>query len=376
VARTILIGNPENRRVVSFREAVLTRDGDTVEVVSYIDLLRGDSALSDLAAGPAIVRQDSAGESFEVDKALLTLGYDRALAAGASTIAPAAIAELEFDRGRIICPRQLHCGFVELLAKIQTIYDDRPDWSILQPISGIEFLFDKRLTSRRWHSEGIPVPEPLDDIASYDDLRSLAQTRGIREIYIKVSCSSSASCLAVYSHREARDFITTTIECADTGWYNSLKIRRYSEPSRVAEIVNYLLREGAQVEVGVPKARLRGAPFDIRFVVIGGEALFAVVRQNRHGITNLHLGGWRGDWDALASTVPAEQLDAARADAVRAAETSGCFVVGVDVLLERSGAGHRVIEGNAFGDLLPGLSHDGLTVYEQVIRRATAQFAG
>jgi len=51
---------------------------------------------------------------------------------------------------------------------------------------------------------------------------------------------------------------------------------------------------------------------------------------------------------------------------------SGAFHVGVDLMFELGGARHRVIEGNAFGDLLPNLERDGLDVYSWQITRLPA----
>lgn len=44
--------------------------------------------------------------------------------------------------------------------------------------------------------------------------------------------------------------------------------------------------------------------------------------------------------------------------------------VGLDVMFEPGLERHRVIEANAFGDLLPNLTLDGLSVYEWEIREA------
>ena len=139
---------------------------------------------------------------------------------------------------------------------------------------------------------------------------------------------------------------------------------------RVEEIVAFLLREGSQVEEEVPKARLDGAFFDCRVLVVAGAPAFLVVRQNRHPITNLHLLGWRGDRQAFERLVPPQVRAVALESCTRAFAAHGCLHVGVDVLFEENLAGHRVIEANAFGDLLPNLSRDGLSVYEWEIRAA------
>ena len=40
------------------------------------------------------------------------------------------------------------------------------------------------------------------------------------------------------------------------------------------------------------------------------------------------------------------------------------------LMYEAGFRGHRVLEANAFGDLLPNLTRDGLSVYEWQVRQA------
>ena len=60
------------------------------------------------------------------------------------------------------------------------------------------------------------------------------------------------------------------------------------------------------------------------------------------------------------------------ADCVAVQRASGAFHAGVDLMFEPSLTRHRIIEANAFGDLLPNLSRDGLDVYGWQLRRMRA----
>ena len=108
-------------------------------------------------------------------------------------------------------------------------------------------------------------------------------------------------------------------------------------------------------------------------LVIAGEARHWVVRQSRHPMTNLHLGNQRGDGFALGELLGPEKLAAALALAEKAA---ACFpdslYAGVDVLLD---ARHQAFVGeiNAFGDLLPRLTHRGESAYTAIARACHAQ---
>jgi glutathione synthase/RimK-type ligase-like ATP-grasp enzyme len=182
-------------------------------------------------------------------------------------------------------------------------------------------------------------------------------------VFVKLSCSSSASCLCIYDPQN--DSLVTTIERAHTGWYNSRKLRR-ARGKGAAEILAFLIREGSQIEEEVEKARVDGRWFDCRVLAVAGEPAFTVVRTSPHRITNLHLGGTRGDPDDLPSATHAVMMATCR----RVAAAHDCLHVGIDVMIEKGWRGVRVLEANAFGDLLPNLRRDGLDVYEWQIRAA------
>jgi hypothetical protein len=366
----LLIGNAENRRVTLFQEALALQGLPPARVVPWVELLAHPGRLADLPDSEALVRIDSAGESWEVEKALLKRGHPEARDEVCSRLTPAEVDALAYDHGRILCPRQYHFGFLSVLEELASVFAERPRWRVLQSPASIADLFDKRITSRKYAALGVPVPEPLEGVTDAESLRERMREADCREVFVKLSCGSSASCLAIFRRGRARDTLVTTIEQATTGWYNSLRVRRIEEPARVDEVLAFLLAEGSQVERSIPKARLGGDYFDCRVLMVRGEPAFTVVRQSRIPITNLHLGGWRGDVDALRAAVPPNELAEALESCRTVARAHDCLHVGIDLMYEEHFTGHRVLEANAFGDLLPNLRRDGLTVYEWEIREA------
>ncbi|WP_434345070.1 STM4014 family protein [Myxococcus virescens] len=369
----ILVGNPENRRVTLFQEALARQGLPPAHVVPWRELLASPGLLADLPDSEAFVRIDSTGENWDVEKALLKRGYEDAVGQGCSVLTPEQVDRLPMDRGRILSPRQHHLGFLRVLAELESIFAAHSRWHILQKPSAIADLFDKRITSRRYAALGVPVPEPLGGVTDVKSLRERMREEDCREVFVKVSCGSSASCLAIYRRGRSADTLTTTIEVAKTGWYNSLKVRRIEAPEQVDEILTYLLGEGSQVERSIPKARLGGDYFDCRVLMVRGEPAFTVVRQSMRPITNLHLGGWRGDLGDFHAAVPRNELADAMESCRTVARSHDCLHVGIDLMYEEHFAGHRVLEANAFGDLLPNLRRDGLTVYEWEIQEALRQ---
>lgn len=371
MTRFLVIGNPENRRVTMFQAALAAQDQPPATVIAWRDLVAPGAparVLGALPKGPAILRIDSAGEDEDVERALILRGEAPARAEGYAAVLDArGLEATPRELGRILVPRQHHLGFVAVLDEIEAAL--RPAWRVTQPVAAIRDLFDKRVTSARWQAMGIPVPEFLTGVEEPEDLRAQMRERGWPSVFVKVASSSSASCLAIFTMDARGEHAITTVEDTGRARYNTRKLQRLTTARAIDRLLRFLLQEGSQIERAIPKAGLGEGYFDLRVLTIDGEPAFIVVRSAPHPITNLHLGGQRGDLDALRARVPAASWEAAMASCVRVQQTSGAFQVGIDLMFEPGLRAHRVIEGNAFGDLLPNLVKDGLDVHGWQIAR-------
>ncbi len=368
----VVVGHPAHRRVTLFQAALAAQGLPPARVIAWTELaVPGAPARLLASLGEAILRIDSAGENDAVDRAFLGRGEAAARAGGYPAIDAATLAALPVALGQIVHPRQHHLGFLAVLDEIAAAIADQPALRVVQPPRAIARLFDKRATSAAWHALGVPVPDTLPggEVRDPDDLRARMIAAGWPSVFVKLTSGSSASCLAVFVHRATGEHVMTTIEDTGAARYHTRRIQRVRERARIDRILGFILGEGAQVERAIAKARLASRYIDCRVLTIDGEPAFVVVRAATHPITNLNLGGQRGDLAALRAVVPPEAWDAAMASCRTVQAQSGAFHVGVDVMFEPGFAAHRVIEGNAFGDLLPNLERDGLDVYGWQIRR-------
>lgn len=381
MTRFLIIGNLDNRRVTGFAEA-LARAGERAPILlGHRALIADPTRLAAIPEGPLIVRIDSVGEHAEVERMLLERGAvklpDHARCERLST---AELRRRPLRHGELLAPRQHHAGVLDYFDSLAAVFATRPQWRVLNPIADLRVLFDKRETSRRYANAGIPVPEQLPNleaIVTAADLRAAMVEQRWSAVYVKLSCASSASGLALYRHAPSRpagdrDLLITTVAQTRNGRFNSRQLQRLRERAEVDSLLDWLLAEGVQIERAIVKAQLDRKPFDVRVLVIAGEPAFAVVRQSRHPITNLHLGGTRGDLDALRRRVPETAWAAAMRSCERVFATHGCLHIGVDLLFEANLRGHRIVEANAFGDLLPNLTRAGKSVYEWELDRIHA----
>lgn len=356
--RFLIIGNPENRRVSLFTEALAQQGQPAPEVVPWSEVVKSTAALERIK-GPRFVRIDSYGENFAVEKELLRRGGF------------AGIDSLEERRGEVLAPAVTYRGFQQVLRELEALFARRPEWKVLNLPAEIDELFDKRRTSRRFHAAGLPVPEFLEEVPSSPDaLLEAVRERGWRQVFVKPAMGSSASGVLLVSVTARSAQIRTSLEWDAPRFFNNLRLSHYRTAPEVRRALAFVLEQGAQVERAIPKATLAGALFDCRVLCIAGEPRFVVVRQNEHPITNLHLGGWRGDLEALKAAMPKGAWEAAMQTCRNVAALYRSLHVGLDVMFEPGLERHRVIEANAFGDLLPNLTLDGLSVYGWEIREA------
>ncbi|WP_405997398.1 STM4014 family protein [Streptomyces sp. NBC_00829] len=338
--RLAVVGNPDNRRVTLFQGAARAARLPAVRAVPWIDVLRNRARFRP----DEWVRIESPGEDPLVDRELrgaddparvegTALWYERFVAAAGE------VAELARSAGA-------------------SLLDDPADLAV---------LFDKRLCHGVLREAGVPVPESptsgagAPKVRGWDDVRALLERTGMRRVFVKLAHGSSASgVLAVETASGGRVQATTSVERDDQGrLFNSLRVRRYTAESEVARLVDALAPDGLHIERWLPKASQGGRTADLRVVAVAGRATHAVVRTSRSPMTNLHLGGARGDLAAVRAAAEAAGSDWAGVLELcerAAACFPGSLRVGVDLLPATGWRRFAVGEVNAFGDLLPRLT--------------------
>ncbi|RZB16684.1 hypothetical protein StrepF001_25805 [Streptomyces sp. F001] len=333
--RFAVVGNPENRRTTMFADAVRAAGHPAPRLLAWRDVLRGRYAFMP----GEFVRIDSPGENTEVDR--LLRGTDD----------PTRV------EGTALWYRRFTTAVLEVTGAARgagAVPSADPE--------EVAVMFDKRRCHARLAAAGVPVPPALTGpLGGWEELREGLKAARIRRAFVKPAHGSSASgvvALAVAGPGRVR--ATTSVETTPDGrLFNSLRVRHYDAEPEVAALVDALAPDGIHVERWLPKAYQGGRAADLRVVVVAGRATHAVVRTSRHPMTNLHLGGARGDLDAAREAIRAAggSFDDALDAAERAAACfPGTLCVGVDVLPATGWRRFTVGEVNAFGDLLPRLT--------------------
>jgi glutathione synthase/RimK-type ligase-like ATP-grasp enzyme len=324
--------------------------------LSYQELLQDSESLARLEAD--VLRIDSPGENAEVAAALIRGG-------GGPKGVQLAFGEIDFLR-------EYHRGFCQILDLIE-----RRGLPCLNSPRDISIMFDKWACHRLFMERG--VARPPAEMAPSDVSQFLEQLRRTPHgrLFLKPLHGSSASGVCALRWTQDRQQLIAPLrvqeERGKAVLVNSLDVRTYTTLADIEFILGILLPQGMISEQWIPKLTLPGGAIDLRVLVIAGEARHWVIRQSRHPMTNLHLGNRRGDEAELLNVLGAEKLAVAFETAEQAA---ACFpdslYAGVDILIDSR---HRVMVGeiNAFGDLLPRLTHRGDAAYTSIAKAFYAQ---
>lgn len=338
--RFVVVGNPGNRRVAMFAEAVRAAGLPPAKVLAWREILAGTCAVPT----DSLIRVDSPGEDEHVDRLL---------------------------RGSLAHPYRAdgsgawYAGFVEGLRRLGETVAGTPGARLLNDLDDVAVMFDKRRCHEVLTRAGCPVPPTINGssgsdgdggVDSYESLREKMRERRWSKVFLKPAHGSSASGVVALTAVGTRVAATTSVAMTPDGLMNSLRVQTYRD-EQAAALVDRLCADPVHVERWFPKASLGGRTIDLRVVVIAGKATHAVVRASRHPITNLHLGGARVDVAELRAVIGEDRWREWIATCEQAAAQFGrTLMVAVDLLPGVGWRRHVVGEVNAFGDLLPRLS--------------------
>lgn len=387
VPRYVVVCNPGGKRWDTYRRELLAfwhARGvvPDVTVVPWADVVPRDGVLDGLLAfdSPAVVRLESPGKDDDVTRLLLEAG------ARDDPAEPRTVwRDLAIPKGLLVRPGLVYRGFRRVLRGLHASFAARPHLSPTACPLAIAEMFDKTATCQKIAAAGVPVPETWPDPGKLTapltpeefDLNSPpqpARTLGSPTVYAKLNTGSSATGIIFITVAGHGLRGTTTLAEIDGQFFNTRRLRTVARES-LGRAADFLVSEGAIVQRGIPMAQIDGQNFDVRVVCVNAKPVATIFRLSPHPMTNLHLGGRRGDWQHCRNTIPTRQwLDGLDA----ASDAAACFdstIAGVDLLFERGSYRPVILEVNAFGDFFPGWTDAaGRSVHWHEIAATAARF--
>lgn len=376
--RFVTVTNEGCRRLAFYRDALQKLGFHAPVVVPYSDLLARKVHLQEVIREGDIVRLESPGRDWGVEKALLLRGVEAAARENQFRWLRAKEVEaLEFDKGRLWPSRQWFCGLASLMNEIKTQLQHCPPHQLTHQPNDITTFFDKPLCQARLQAAKIPVPPALPFPANFEAFMSQLREKGWRRVFLKLAHGSSAVGVVAFQTNGAQVRAVTTTEMVhhngECQLYSSRKLRTYESWQEVEQLVNQLCRERLHVEKWFPKASLQGKTCDARLVVIAGRVWGGIARLSHGPLTNLHLLNDRAPLSQLRDAMRDQDWRAA-CDSCEAAMAlfPDTLTGGVDIAFSPDFRRHAILEINAWGDLLPDVSVDRQGTYEAQIEAVMA----
>ena len=176
--RFVILGNRQSRRIELFQAALQRLAQPPAVVVAWAELLAGHARLDEIIVAGDVVRLESPGKDFAVERALLSLGADEPDEEDPTGLAydrmpRSAAAALIFDKGRIHTPRQWYLGFRAALREVAGQLsrsatpvaaagcDGRRHCSLSPVSEGEGWHADRRGEHRHFPISPSPQPSPL-----------------------------------------------------------------------------------------------------------------------------------------------------------------------------------------------------------------------
>jgi hypothetical protein len=368
----VIIGNAGNRRIDLFQQALTERGLPVAQLVTYQDLIAERVTLPDVVTPGGILRIESPGKDSEVERALLLAGAEVPDEPTFAHISRTEVEQISIEKGRLLYPRQWYLGYCRVLAEIERQRLLCPPHTLMNHPADIAAMFDKRVCHRRMREAQIAVPRSLGPISSYEELIAAMRCERCPRVFIKLAHGSSAAGVVALQVSERQQLAISTVEMVESAGelqlYNSRRLRTYRDTREIARLIDALCRHCVHVEQWLPKAGIDDRTCDLRVVVIAGHIRHVVVRLSRGPMTNLHLLNTRGNFEAVLERMGLQAWDAACQTCLHAMD---CFphslYAGIDLLISPGFQRHAVLEINAFGDLLPGILHEGEDTYSAEI---------
>ncbi|WP_332860349.1 STM4014 family protein [Janthinobacterium svalbardensis] len=331
------------------------------QVLEWRDWLAQPALLHEALRQPGILKIEPPGDDPAAHLLLLQAGCR--LLGRAPVRAP--------EHGELLAMDAWFAGFTSAMASLAAQLADFPHTGVFNAPAEISRMTDKLACQRHLAAHGVPVPFLLGPVQSYEHLQSLLHAHQLDRVYLKPRYGSSASGVVAYRRNRAGRQQATTSAALQHGdgaarLFNVKRMARYETTADIAALVDALAAQELYAEAWLNKPRCGDSHYDLRIVTLAGQPAHRVARIGKQMMTNLHLDNRRGDAAGLLNTADMQALEETAALAARAFPAS--HVTGYDLVVRHGQA--RVLEANAFGDLLPGLLWQGIDTYTAQLAHA------
>lgn len=380
-----VIGIPGTKRLMHLDAAVSREPRVRVHHWSWLDVIRRGVNWAELRQHSRCwLRLESPGKDWAVEQALLQRGAEGSLEPCFESWTTEEVGSMTAQPGLIVAQAQWWMGWRKVLQEIRdALATQAPHVICSSPPEEVAILFHKHSCQMRLEAAEVPCPVASGIITGgFAEIREMMEgrERGWKRLFLKPCHGSSASgvvALEGSSRHGLQARSTVEMKTTSTGrveLFNSRRVNLYTDPAEVALLCDQVTRHRAYAQQWVPKAGWQGLRMDLRVVVIAGRARHVIPRLSEAPMTNLQLGGRRGDAAALRAHMGEEAWQRLIATAEGAASAFPASLhISLDIAPTSGFRRFLVLEANAFGDFLPDLLWEGRETYDWELEEMLAQ---
>lgn len=351
----VVLGVSGSKRSRGLRAAAQAA-GRPVSIVEWRDWLADPAVLEAHLQQPCCFKIEPPGDDPQVHLALLHLGCRRL--GRPPCAAP--------ERGELLAADAWFAGFEDVMARLHLDLAARPQVRVLNPPEDILAMTDKLRCQQHLQAHQVPTAPLFGPVSGHDEFMALLDHHRLDRVFLKARYGSSAAGVVAYRRNgRGQQQATTSAWLGEDGrLFNVKRLRRYERAQDVRRLVDRVAAQAAYVEGWLPKPRCGAGHFDLRVVALAGRPAHRVARVSTQPMTNLHLDSHRADPAGLLAPPDLQALEAVAT--ATAAAFARSQLLGLDLVVQRGAA--KVLEVNAFGDLLPGLLWQGHDTYGAALR--------
>lgn len=355
----VVLGVAASKRARGLQSARASLGLAPAQLIEWRDWLARPQDLAACLGRPCCFKIEPPGDDRQAHAALLRLGC-REL--GRAECAPP-------EHGELLATDVWFAGFGLAMQQLQALLAGLPQVRVLNPPRDILAMTDKLHCQQHLRAHGVPTPPLLGAVGGYEEFMALLDHHAADRAFLKARYGSSAAGVMAYRRNGRGQEQATTSAHLVMGakgprLFNVKRLRSYHRQAEIRQVVDLVAGQGAYAELWIPKPRSGAGHFDVRVLTVAGRALHRVARIGLRTLTNLHLDSVRADPAHLLAPQDQQVMEATAEQAARAFASS--HVIGFDLVVRRGVA--RVLEANAFGDLLPGLLWQGSDAYAAALR--------
>lgn len=369
----VILASENDPRVIGFQQALQQHGLSQARLVNYLDFIDTPEQLANTVNQPFILRIDSPGRDKAVHKKILETGIAPLKSANQAFTDKLCIQQGINDKGRLVAPYQYFLGFSEVMRQLKGQLLASPGIEVMNSPDEILLAFDKyRCQNFLWEHD-IAIPTLLGTVLDYESLREMMKQKNIPRVFLKLRHGSAATGIIALEANKQCIQIKTTIESLENNLgeitlYNTRKIQRSTNQSYIKKLVDKLCKMEVYAERWIPKAQVDGYNVDLRILMIAGKAHHKVLRMSHSPMTNLHLLNKRGDVAVLKNKMSKSAWDSLIHSCEKVATLfPQSLYIALDVVVSINLKHHFILEVNAFGDLLKGVTYNKLNPYEAEI---------